>query len=120
LKFEKTNLCHLSELIASNCFTSDRSSCIPQIDGFQECTVLASAEEIVSNASCGYPSLAKLIIDSNSHLRQIGGFKRCTSLIQIKIPGSLEQILETAFDRCSSLKESTIESNTHLRQIDEL
>jgi hypothetical protein len=47
---------------------------------------------------------------SDSHLREIRGFRECTSLCRVELPSSIEVITSWAFHGCTSLNELTFAS----------
>jgi hypothetical protein len=62
-------------------------------------------------------SLTEVEFESNSCLRVIDGFQKCTSLRRISIPASVEIIGWNGFYDCTSLSEVTFASDSHLREI---
>jgi hypothetical protein len=76
-----------------------------------------SVEVIELNDFHNNSSLKKVVFSSGSHLRQIEGFQRCTSLWRIEIPSSVELIGMFGFNGCTSLTEVIFSRESHLREI---
>jgi hypothetical protein len=78
----------------------------------------SSIEVIGSDSFGGCSSLNELIFASDSHLREIGGFRECISLCRIEFPSSVEVIGSSGFRGCTLLrvvrfpKGSQISANT--------
>jgi hypothetical protein len=54
---------------------------------------------------------------SDSQLREISGFRECTSLCRIELPSSIERIEYLGFIGCTSLKEIHFSSDSELKVI---
>jgi hypothetical protein len=87
--------------------------------------VSATSIEICSCVSDidGYPfrditSLTQILFESQSHVKRINGFHRCTSLCRIDLPSSVESIGMDGFFACASLNEVVFLSDSYVRQID--
>jgi hypothetical protein len=75
-----------------------------------------SIEIIADNCFSNSISLQEVIFTSDSHLRVLAGFWRCTSLCRLAIPASFEII--KGFDDNCSLKDVIFPSDSHLRELD--
>jgi hypothetical protein len=62
-------------------------------------------------------SLDEIIFSSDSHWREINGFRECPSLCGIEIPSSVEKIGIDGFFGCTSLNEIVFSWDSHLREI---
>jgi hypothetical protein len=114
----------LNELI----FSFD--SHLREISGFCKCTSLCRIEIPSSVEKIGNPavdvgggfhgciSLNEVVFSSDSHLKGIDGFGKCTSLCRIEIPSSIDKICISGFLGCTSLNELIFLSDNHLKQID--
>jgi hypothetical protein len=77
----------------------------------------ASLEVLSWNKWYDWTSVVEIRFASNSRLREIHGFRDCTSLPQIEIPASVEIISSNGFVNCSSLNAIIFASNSRLREL---
>jgi hypothetical protein len=78
--------------------------------------IASTVECITRDAFFGSTSLREILFASDCHLKQIDGFRECTSLCRIEIPSSVKIITQYGFYECPSLSEIHFTSNCHLRQ----
>jgi aminoglycoside N3'-acetyltransferase len=80
--------------------------------------IKGSVRIIKLNDFLGCNSFTEVLFSSESQLRVIDGFQKCTSLHRIEIPSSVEKIGKHGFFGCTSLTEIIFLSESHLREID--
>jgi hypothetical protein len=84
-----------------------------------DCRIEIASHVKVINADDfeGNEEVIEFVFASDSHLREIGGFRKCTSLCRIELPSSVEVIASSAFNGCTSLSELMFALDSHLREI---
>jgi hypothetical protein len=79
---------------------------------------IASHVEVIDTDDFkGNEEVIEFVFASGSHLREIRGFRGCTSLCRIEFPSSIEVTTSNSFNGCRSLSELLFASDSHLRQI---
>jgi hypothetical protein len=65
-----------------------------------------------------FEQVRRVHFSSDSQVKQIYGFMKCTSLCRIEFPSSLEKIGDGGFSECTSLTDMIFSSDSHLKKID--